>query len=74
MAIDVEARRVEVGKPGVQIESKRGMGGQIAEELGDAVVVEAVERAPEHVVVEVLRQNPLAEQPLGRLGQRRTGA
>ena len=72
-AIDVKARRVEVDHATGEAEHAGRVGGEIAEELGDAGLVERVEGAAERVVVEVLRQDAGPEEALGGLGFKEAG-
>lgn len=50
---------------GLQAQARGGVSRHVAEEFGQAVVVEAVERPAERVIVEMLRENALSDEALG---------
>ena len=50
---------------GLQAQARGGVSRHVAEEFSQAVVVEAVERPAERVIVEVLREDALSDEALG---------
>jgi hypothetical protein len=72
-AIDVKARAIQMGNGGCSPEALSSGGRNERIEFRDPIVVEGIQGAPQHVIIEVRGVNPGGNEPLGRLVLKKHG-